>query len=465
MLISLYFPFSDQRRLLHRDFVPIEKPHWPVPDDPGGHMRGIGSVRHRWKRGFEGWVGEDMLVIGGSSFRLALPFKDPDGRLGRIRLIRKACFFDGILNGRFEFLISTEREAGTKDEIKSLVDYLLQTKLRLRDGSGKLLFQSVLGQGGKAATNLWANASTHHREDAHADAVLARRPFCVVENDLPLEGPKSGIVQYASDRFNVFADIDRLKDRRTFCDLFLLSSDAGDRAGRNSEVWQTTRYLRTYTFRLIQDVEAVSNLLTSRKIDIEDDRAQLIFNLYTKHIYRAEQRLTDFSAGYLIAMGYAAFEALFPGRYEDLKTRILSSRIRPNVAKKLLKLLEDAEASQQTVNQYYKQEIIMGDKYSDIDVKGEGIAIGRGASATVSKGDNADIAEVIREIAKTIRETKDRPDAEVQAVLAESAAEKLKEGDEKTAGSLLSKMSGWALDLLKASGTAAVAALVKSYMG
>ena len=111
----------------------------------------------------------------------------------------------------------------------------------------------------------------------------------------------------------------------------------------------------------------------------------------------------------------------------------------------------------------------MGDKYENLDISGQGVAVGRGATATVQQSTNAPNAEAVAasliSLAEIVRKQSDRSDADVEAALVETAAKKAKEGDEKGAAGILKKSAGWVLDLAKSAGSAVLVAFLKAHFG
>lgn len=115
-------------------------------------------------------------------------------------------------------------------------------------------------------------------------------------------------------------------------------------------------------------------------------------------------------------------------------------------------------------------ETIMGDKYENVNISGQGVAIGRGASASVSHSHNTlhsneDLADALSAFAKHLRGLQDRDDAELEATLIDVAAQKAKDGDPSGATAVLRKSAAWVLDLGKSVGGAVLTAFLKSYMG
>ncbi|SFB12820.1 hypothetical protein SAMN05421688_3105 [Poseidonocella pacifica] len=390
--------------------------------------------------------------------------------LGRVRLVRKACYFDGLLNGRFEVLISTENDPKTYAAAERFVGDMLSATLHVRDGSGETFYSGALVRGTRAVPLIWSRALTLHGSELHSDAVMARRCLCVIESDSPIKSARTATLPFkgpgddwASD-FNVYVQVDRVTAVNQSVELCTFTTHATTwNQGRYSASWSATRYLRTYTFRMLQDIEAMSQLLLHEDIDLEDDRVQLIFNAYTRHVLRSHLKLSQKSAEYLVEMGYAAFESLHPGELETLRVRIVTSSVRPQVAKKLLNMLDEVRNAKTIVN-VERQEIIMGDKFEGNTISGTGNVIGCGNVVSVHQ-QGKELAVSLAAVAKLMREKTEYDDAETQATLAETAAEKLKDGDEKTATTLLGTMASWSLDLIKTAGTAALTAFVKAKFG
>lgn len=420
--------------------------------------------------------------MGMRSVALRLPYTDLGAGLGRIRLIRKACYFDGLLNGRFEILIGLEHAAADRRVALAVGDGLADTSVTIRFQNGDGAVTVPLRAAGSYAARLWAQATVAHGVDPVAAGLMARRPVCVIESDQPISKVR------ALRSLAVRAAAIAAREGVNFEDLRLclaaepsisapridhLLISASDRVLSNPEknyfCRYCCRYLRTYTFRILQDIECLSILLNDEAIDIEDGRVQNLLNEYTRRIYRSHQRLDDFAASDLVRMAYASFETLYPGRIDSLRVKVQSSRIRPNVGKKLMLLFDQSQSASIIMAETLSMELIMGDQYKNVDVTGsQGVAIGRGASAKVEGSSNVNAEQLSSELlalADTILAHKDKPDADIEATLVKAAAEKAKAGDEAGAAGLLKKSASWVLDIAKTTGSAVLAAFVKSSIG
>src|SRR5262249_6651376 len=160
---------------------------WPAPQLGRGHVRGIGSIRRRRRDGFEGWVGEAQLAVGISALALRLPKQIDRADVGQIRLIRKACFFDGLLNGRFELLFSVESKSGAREGAFSAARYVLDIPVRVR----RYAFAGSLIAVSKSTARLWADSTVRHGDNPHVELVRAGRPVCIVESESSLQGRNS----------------------------------------------------------------------------------------------------------------------------------------------------------------------------------------------------------------------------------------------------------------------------------
>ena len=402
-------------------------------------------------------------------------------------MIRKAAYFDGICNGRIEILVSTEKPAVDERTVTGLVEQLSLMPLRIMQGSGgnrRCLFEGALKEATRATAKFWAQSSVAHGNDPLSDGLRSRRMYAVVESGTPIRTRrpiviksrlyKSGFIEL--DKNGSTQNFDFLKAGllqagkgryRIDASIFTPTEEGyqsiSSQYERGNSLRNATRYLRTYSFRLIQNIELLSIIMNSNELNFEDDAVQDTFNEYSYRVNRSRQRLEDYAAGDLIRLGYASCSALYPGGENSVRTKLISSNIRPNIRKKLLALLEYSE---QAINHIHNdhREIIMGDKYDNIDAKGDGIAIGRGTSAVVNKVNSDELAGALSELAMLVASS-GREDAAAQAVLVETAAEKAKEGDEEKAGSLLKSAAGWVLDAAKTIGSAALAAFIKSKFG
>jgi hypothetical protein len=481
MLVSVYLPFSDFRPLMVEGFARLSKPAWPFPDVVGGpHLRSVGCIRRRPKLGFDGWVGEDRLAFGINALTVSLPKFDAVENLGRLRLIRKACFFDGLTNGRFEFLFTTEATAKTRElALKAALRFL-----NLKAEAAKFEFQGTLNTSSRIVGRLWSDVTIKHGEEKHSEWIRTGRPICIVENDYYLG------VQHksASTEFSTKPAIELTITPGTKpVELLLISApkilaelDFEFANPRGSAFRSEARYIRTYALRLLQNIESLSLLFSLPLSSIDDDKIQSLVNEYTRQINRSRQHMENFDVPELVDYCYSAFRRLYPGRIESLRVQIQNSTIRPNVARKLLSFLEICEAAPSSLSAiHFGDEVhgdkitgdkIMGDKYENIDVSGQGVAIGRSASANVSQSANApvraeSVASSLTSLAEMVRKQPGRDDAEIEASLVEAAAKKAEAGDESGAGALLKKSAGWVLDLAKSAGSAVLAGFLKSHLG
>lgn len=456
MLVTVVLPFCDFRAILRPDFHLLSRPRWPDP--VFGHMRGIGGVMRRPLSGFDSWVGEGSLVCGLPGMAIDLPRWPSQLRGARTWLIRKACYFDGLANGRFEFLFRILPDAQDFAGAANVARAVLARPVAVpRLDGGKA--PRPLEKQSRAAARLWARATVKRDADPRLEDVRAGRAFAVVENGLPLgltaEGAPAGV------RLMIGQDSQPYE-------LFVIYPPEWWWIGavKGSYYRSASRTLRTYLLRMLQDVEAISQLC-SMADDIEVDNVQHVLNEYTRHISRARQKVEQTTE--LTSYCYAAFARLYPGRLEGLRREIVVSRIRPNVKAKVLDLLGEVETAQIVIGTYYGGDHVMGGKYEGIKVENSpGTAIGEEASVTISDSFNRsadpELISALREFAARVRES-GNDDAEVEAECIETAAKKAAEGDEKGAIAYLKKASTWTLDLAKSAGSSLLSAYLKAHLG
>lgn len=473
MLISIYLPFSDYRPLLVEGFSRLPKPNWPFPDTAlGAHLRSVGPIRHRRKSGFEGWVGEDRLALGINALAIELPRPKKSDGLARLRLVRKACYFDGLTNGRFELLFSVEPEGETRATALAAANRVLNLGSKI----AKQNFEGTLTTASNALAGLWANATIKHGQNSHEDLVRVGRPTCIVESDLFLrderklrrEGRKES---YAGPAVELaFTTNDHQAEI-----LLIYNPIEGVRLGGQGSIFRSdARHLRTYTLRLLQDVESLSLLFSLPLESIDDDKIQNLVNEYTRRVSRSQNKLKRYEMGELVEYCYSAFNRLYPGRVESLRVQLQSSRIRPNIIRKMLQFLDISEASALTVGELHlgdniQGDKVMSDKYENIKVSGQGVAIGTGAQASVENSSNTSmagetVASSLTTLAQLVREQKQQTGTDTEAALIEAAAAKAEAGDETEAGRLLKKSADWVMDIAKSMGSSALASFLKSYL-
>jgi hypothetical protein len=452
LLVTVVLPFCDLRRIRAAGFDVLPRPRWPDP--PDGHLRGIGVVRLRLLSGFESWVGENSLVCGLPSMAIELP-----RRIGgtNVRLVRKACYFDGLVNGRFEFLFRIHPEPERFDQVASVARALLQRPVRISrswsDGRGR-----PLGRQTAAVSRMWAEATVKRGNDSSVALVRSGRAFAVAESSAALAPVPPG------SPAGVRLDIDQAG--KPF-ELFTIYAPAGVNTGNGSAYRSCSRTMRTYLLRMLQDVEALSQICSISAAELDADGVQEVFNEYTRHVLRSRTKVENRAD--LSAYCYAAFARLYPGRIEGLRRELAASRMRPNVRRKLLSFLDDVERAQVHVSQHFNVERIehMGDKYGDISVSGStSTAIGRGASATVKDSFNRsvdpDVVAALRDLAGRVRQSGNE-EAATDAEMIETAAKKAEQGDEKGAVSLLKRVGTWALGIGTTVGSTALTGFLKTH--
>lgn len=453
MLIAVILPFSDLRGLLDEGFCRLERPEWPVPQPFVRHMRGIGGIEPRNLKGFEGWVGEDRLVIGLPGATLRLPRALPAAGLTRIRLIRKACFFDGLMNGRFEFLFNVELGGRSSAAIAGAVNALLQTRLVVASTG----FDGPILKAASAFARLWGESSVKRGGDAKIGLINARRPFCVVEAE------EQALEREAAADESVAVSVELYRDQHVpaTTECFLIAPRKDVATGRQSQFRREARIARTYMARLLQNIEGLAVFLGKAKV-IDEDQIQFIFNEYTRQISRSRQRLAGIGDESVVGYCYSMFDKILPGKIQSVRTNIAASKIRPNVKLKVLTLLDVMESSN-----IANVEVKLGDEYKGIRATGDGIAIGRNATAqSVKIGANKEgsLSEALMWFADQVRAS-GQADASIQVQYVENAAKQAKEGTEDDAWGWLKKSAGWVLDLAKTAGSAVLEAFVKSKLG
>jgi hypothetical protein len=421
-------------------------------------MRGIGAARYRIRPGFPSWIGETGLVQGLPGMRLRLSRTLLSNGGFKIALVRKAAHFDGLLSGRFEFLIRVTPDVEDEQSARELARALLSTPVTVP------LYQRStrpLGEAAPLAAWLWSRARVK-RGAPMSPHVRAGRPFLIMETEHALgqADPMAGIG----------AQLTIVPIQQKLFELFLIYPDTYADVGRKSPFRDVGRTVRTYVLRLLQDVETISLLCGLAPSSLEGDVAQQFLNEYTRHVIRGRRQL-HLAPDAIVDYCYAAFARLTPGRIDGLRAQITSSTIRPNVKAKLLNLLDDAVAAHQVIanvmiENYIAGDNVMGDKFENIDVSGQGVAIGRGAQSRVS-GSNY-TTEIYPNLAADLKLLADavissgRPDAEVESLLLKEAAKKAEEGDEGGVMSYLGKAAKWTFELASTIGAAALSTFLTS---
>ncbi len=473
MLVSIVFPIHDYRELIDPSFDRIIVDKWDTPHWPKAHMRGFGRFERRPKCGFEDWVGERYLVYGNNRLRLKLFRKYDECEVDKVNLIRKACFFDGLANGRFEFLFSVNHRG--KADYAKIAKTFLSIPASTRDGR----FEGPLSLATSPLRYLFATATVERENDARVGQVTVGDPMCIIEDEF-------ADVQYFDSRFRVVPKAMSVSNLGKSHSVFALLSNRPTQGTLRSG----SRYIRTYMVRLLQDIATIGDIVGgTHDIDLESDFCQATLRQYFKHINRADQRLNDRHAGELVEYSFTAFEALHPGAIEQAYKRLSKARMRRQVKNNILGVVERAN---QAVSYNFHAEVIqMGDgdnvagnktggdhiegnkvagdavDGNKIDRNIEGVTVNQssgvnfGDNATVNATQviqNAELVSGLKELAKKVREVPDQDDPEMDAALIEKAAEALSEGDDEKAKSRLQKCGEWVLDLAGKVGSTALLA-------
>lgn len=450
MLLTINFPFVDLRHLTVPDFKPIIAEQWQLPRTHLGHMRGVGQFRPRPLGGFEGWVNENILVFGNNGLSLHLPKAMPALGVDRIRLIRKACYFDGVLNGRFEFLFSLRAAKPITDseEYHRIVESFCLLRARSRDGN----FSGPIIHARSQLRRLWTNATVKRRSGAtHYQLAPVGSPIVIIEDG-------DSRVQTGSPQLTAVTRTTRQIAGSPIETFLLLPSEAGwdTRAG---PFRRESRTIRTYLLRMLQDIEAFAMILADGG-ELDNQRVQATLAAYFSHVNRSRQRLQGQNQDDLVNYCYSAFERLFPGSLESLKHRVEASSMRPQLKRNILGTLEQVMIVQ---GDYVEGDKVSGNKFGDFDMSGN--------QGQISFGDNAKMeqhvgvsASELRELAELVRGS-DNARAQDDAGHLEKAAKAIEAGKPAEAQSWIKKCGGWIADLAKEAGKVALGAYIKAAMG
>lgn len=460
MLVTAVLPFCDLRRVMVPAFERLARPGWPSPQGNLDHMRGIGRIEARRLTGFEGWVGENMLALRLPGAALRLPRDLPAAGVERIRLIRKACFFDGLLNGRFEFLFNIDTTGHTHATARAAAAALLETRIVIR----RTGFDGPLRKAAPALGRLWALATVRHGSEPALAFVRPSRPVVIIEDDA--QAPHADTGTPAGVGLDVALSLDSSSGKPI---EYLLISPRGPDALRRGERFRSeARQVRTYLLRLLQNVEGLSLLFGEKLDSVDSDRVQNLLNEYTRQINRSRQRVDGVAPSQIVDYCYSAFERMHPGRIAALRVDLQNSSMRPNLVAKILTFLALCDASNIQVEGPL-METVMGDKFENIDVNNsQGTAIGRGASATVTGSSilkaDATLPESLDWLAKQVRAS-GHEDADAEAAMVAAAAKKAAAGDDDGAVAWLKKSGKWVLDIAAKSGSALLTAFLSAKFG
>ncbi len=370
-------------------------------------------------------------------------------------LIRKACHFDGLLSGRFELLIRVQPDVLDDLAAEAMARNIFNIGVAVR-GYDKGKVRS-LGDASPALAWLWGKARVKRdpKKPAH---VRAGRPFAIIENGNNLGPIEAGAT--AGARLKI------VQGPKAF-ELFLIYPEHDDPSGRMSLFRQTGRTIRTYLLKLLQDVETISQLCELDQTDLGSDLVQSFLNEYTRHIVRGKQAIAS-APDALVDYCYSAFARLYPGRIDGLRAQIAASAMRPNIKRKLIHILDDVAAAATVINNVFGDKV-MGDKFENNTISGQGVALGRGARASVNNSTNnqgldPELISGITALAKAVRDT-GRSDANIEAEVIDAAAKKAEEGDENGVVAYLGKAAKWTFDLASSVGSSALNAFLKAKLG
>lgn len=455
LLVTVVLPFSDLRSLIHPEFRRLPRPNWPSPHE--GHLRGIGSVRRRNLPGFDGWICESSLVVGLPGFKLRLPRTIPGEPKQRLSLVRKACYFDGIVTGRFEFLFRIESDPTSISQLSSIISSLVDINLYIDFGKYGSGSQTKLIRAGPVGASIWAKATVSVKHQPEIHGVKFGRPIVFSELNTRIGKVDKNSIAGSAIIVN--------KNSQTFEHIAIYPSQNIHK--KDTSFRHVSRFLRTYVLRILLNIESLSKICENSELNIDSDNLQLVFNEYTRHIIRSKIHVENNTE--LIDYCYSSFSRLFPGNMQTIRSKILSSVMRPNIKRKVLEFIDRVSQSNPENSHFYfvEGDCIMGDKFEDINVSGNGVAIGRGASAFATNVGNTQLhglADDLRRLAAAVRASA-HEESDVEAVLLEKAADSAQQGNEAGIMQYLKKSASWVFDLAKGIGVAALEELLKSKLG
>lgn len=159
MLVSVYYPFSDERALFPSRSALVQS-RFSKLDEPHRFYRNLGDIIDRPSGGFLGWIGESSLCAVRSIDVDLKKSRDGTQLQPPMRVAFKRMFFDGLLGGYFSIGLSLSGHAleQTADG-EALVGILcglanLQLKSAHRPSD-----QSTLADYGRLAADLYASGS------------------------------------------------------------------------------------------------------------------------------------------------------------------------------------------------------------------------------------------------------------------------------------------------------------------
>jgi hypothetical protein len=316
------------------------------------HLRRIGRLQPRNLPRLPTWLGEQYLAFGLSALTVYAPYTLPGIRLGRLRIVRRAAYFDGHAAGRFEVLLSTDLDLERAPVAFRAAEEVVRIRTEVQVPCEEALRAQPLVRAGPALARVWAAATTPHGSDPHAGDIVVHSPVVFMEADTVMMG-LDGSLNVRPSTFELDAGEDR---RETTFGLKLgpigRTGSRGVVIGKHSvqsrppvphaDQRGASRVLRAYLARLSTDTMALNRILGDARIDLASDPVQAALNAYTRHIGKVRRRL---GSDALSRLAYEAYDNAHPGGRTEMLHRLADAAIRPNLLRKVESCLDAAPSA------------------------------------------------------------------------------------------------------------------------
>jgi hypothetical protein len=373
MLVTVYYPFSDERvlfpgraNLVQSRFFKLSEPH--------PFYRNLGEIIDRPKGGFLGWIGESSICSVRRSIEIQSDQWHDESRFGvRPGIAFKRLFFDGLHGGYFSIGVSiSDRSANGIIERAELGGFLSALSTVPARSVHRSLSHYSLANFSQLALDLYASGSVRKLTDlasgSYRKNIYFANPIIVVSTvnspgalagsfarrlKLDFRSPSQGIVNGQE----TFGGLIKWSEN-TF--VFAISSPSTAEAANS-------RFLRAGVARLYLEaysLERMITLLQSKSFEECDEEGRSMVgssvNKSLRRLHGAEKpNISDTRESYDALV--ATFARIFrPGHVADLENVLTRLQARPNLRRALGRsLLVDGESSIKAINYV---EVVMGNK-------------------------------------------------------------------------------------------------------
>lgn len=355
MLVSVYYPFADERVLFPSRSALVQS-RFSKLDEPHRFYRNLGDIIDRPSGGFLGWIGESSLCAVRS---INIELKKSDNKKQRIAF--KRMFFDGLLGGYFSIGISLDGPAVDQAaDGAALVGLLCDLANLSLKSSHRPSDSTKLAAYGKLAADIYASGSLRGLKGLmsadYRKNVAAGPPIIIVSlrrKDMGTYGSfgerlrigmRSPIRVSALDQETFGWFINWQQEKPTF--VFVIAS-------QTTSDLANSRFLRAGVARLYLEMFVLERLISLLQSPLFEQCDQEGRDIICESINRALRRLhgadrptiggTDESYNALVGTFAKIFKPGHVAQLDDILTRL---KARPNLRRAIERsYLVDQEAA------------------------------------------------------------------------------------------------------------------------